>query len=210
MARTASKRFRETAGGYGNQILYRMCADQPKHDDVEIISSKIWIIGRAYAAAIERKVGKRFKKGLKKGDDFCQKKVAPIVNKSEIDEWIRGVSHLHKARRENLYEILECHKNVTDLFKKAAGLNRRSLASKYLHFHVPKVFFIYDSRANRQIKKIVKKLNFKSQLKFDRKKHDKEYAIFFEQCIFYREHLEKTGKEFSPRMLDMKLLKYKF
>jgi hypothetical protein len=28
-----------------------------------------------------------------------------------------------------------------------SGLNKRSLASKYLHFHVPELFYISDSRA---------------------------------------------------------------
>jgi len=33
------------------------------------------------------------------------------------------------------------------LFSKISGLNKRSLASKYLHFHVPELFYISDSRA---------------------------------------------------------------
>jgi hypothetical protein len=41
---------RKDAGGYGNQILYRMCQEQPLHTDTDVISGKIWLIGRAYAA----------------------------------------------------------------------------------------------------------------------------------------------------------------
>ena len=191
MANRTSKTLREKAGGYGNSVLYRMCAEQPKHKSINIISSKIWIIGRAYAAAIERKATKRYKKSVKNGDDFCQKKVAPIVKNSEIDKWIKGVSHIHKVTSENLNGVLECHKKVTDLFRKAAGLNRRSLASKYLHFHAPNVFFIYDSRANKRVRKEIKKLPFKDQPQFDRKKHDLEYAAFCIRCICFRDTLEK-------------------
>ena len=43
--------------GYGNKILYDMCATKPRHDDIDIIVGKIWLIGRSYSAAIERKAG---------------------------------------------------------------------------------------------------------------------------------------------------------
>jgi hypothetical protein len=39
--------------GYGNEVLCRMCDERPEHKVKDIIASKIWIIGRAYAATIE-------------------------------------------------------------------------------------------------------------------------------------------------------------
>lgn len=44
--------------GYGNEVLYKMCSEMPKYDDIEVISAKLWIIGRSYSAAIERKACK--------------------------------------------------------------------------------------------------------------------------------------------------------
>src|ERR1019366_2260152 len=125
----------------------RMCEKEPKHEDIDIISSKVWIIGRAYAAAIERGVVGKFRRGLKPGEDFHQKKAAPAIKKSKIDKWIEAVSDIPRLTEENLKRSLECHKRMTDLFKKITGMEKRSLASKYLHFHASNAFFIYDSRA---------------------------------------------------------------
>jgi hypothetical protein len=54
-------------GGWGNHILYRMCHKQPGHTNVDVIAGKIWLIGRAYAAAIERGAGKAFLGQSQKG-----------------------------------------------------------------------------------------------------------------------------------------------
>lgn len=54
-----------TKWNFGNQIMYDMCAKNPYHTDADIIGGKIWIIGRTYAAAIERG-----KSNTEKSDDF--------------------------------------------------------------------------------------------------------------------------------------------
>ena len=40
---------------FGNGILYKMCEEFPKHDDSDVITGKLLLIGRSYAAAIERR-----------------------------------------------------------------------------------------------------------------------------------------------------------
>jgi len=40
----------------GNNILYDMCRKYPSHTSKEEVLAKIWLIGRAYAATIERRV----------------------------------------------------------------------------------------------------------------------------------------------------------
>ena len=40
---------------FSNRILYHMCEEYPLHNDKDIIAGKIMIIGRTYAAAIERR-----------------------------------------------------------------------------------------------------------------------------------------------------------
>ncbi len=41
-------------GYVGNGILYDMCKKYPRHNNESEIIAKIWIIGRSYAASIER------------------------------------------------------------------------------------------------------------------------------------------------------------
>jgi len=50
-----SKAISETAWDFGNQVLYDMCRANPQHKEDRIIIGKIWLIGRSYAAAIERR-----------------------------------------------------------------------------------------------------------------------------------------------------------
>ncbi len=42
----------------GNETLYKLCRDHPEHKNDKAIVAKIWLIGRSYAAAIERRKNK--------------------------------------------------------------------------------------------------------------------------------------------------------
>jgi len=46
-----------------------------------------------------------------------------------------------------LYDL--CRNQLTDLFREISGLEKRSLASKYLHCHFLRATYIYDERRNR-------------------------------------------------------------
>ena len=58
---------------FGNQILYDMCLKNPSHTNENVIIGKIWLIGRSYAAAIER-----IKEKSVPSDDFYSDVVALI------------------------------------------------------------------------------------------------------------------------------------
>jgi hypothetical protein len=45
----------DTVWDIGNQVLYAMCAANRGHTRDDIIIGKVWLIGRTYAAAIERR-----------------------------------------------------------------------------------------------------------------------------------------------------------
>lgn len=192
--------------GYGNKVLYQMCKKAPTHTDVDEIHGKLWIIGRSYSASIERGAGKN----IVKGEDFIKTKVAQALKKSDIDSWLKSVSSITRLNKENIELSLACHKNLTDLFKKITGKNNRSLASKYLHFHQPLAFFIYDSQANNNIRaRLRESYDKKKRLSYP-KEYDNEYASFSTRCLYYRDHyLEKKIHGLAtPRKLDMELLGY--
>lgn len=48
--------YAEDSSGYGNEVLYRICAERPMHADFDTIQSKFALIGRYYGANIERQV----------------------------------------------------------------------------------------------------------------------------------------------------------
>ena len=125
---------------FGNKILYKMCEEYPLHKDADVLSGKILLIGRSYAAAIER----RKNADDYKGDDFYYDVVAPKMLEigDELDNRIEFLKNNTGVIFDCIPEILSTHKFLMDAFKEMTGLEKRSLASKYLHFHCPEKFFI--------------------------------------------------------------------
>lgn len=190
-------RYANDYSGYGNEVLYRMCSEKPRHRDIDIIKSKLWIIGRAYSAAIERKAG----------PDFKIETAAEILKASEIDSHISRLSKIARTDESNLDTLLCAHKCLTDALQSATGIEKRSLASKYLHFHTPKAVFIFDSIANRNLRNRLSQV--KKRFACDGK-HDGQYEAFARRCIFFRDNVfeRELGALASPRRIDMHLLGY--
>ena len=188
-------KYADDYSGWGNSILYNMCTKRPLHDDIDTISSKLWIIGRSYSAAIERKAGKNFK----------IQKAAKIIMNSDIDEYIADILKVRRPTEKNIHRVLAAHKYLTDVLLRATGVEKRSLASKYLHFHSPNSVFIFDSIANNKVRSKLKGYRFKVS-----NDYDNNYESFCYRCIEYRNnHLEpKLGQLATPRRLDMELLQY--
>lgn len=188
---------------FGNSILYQMCEDNPLHNDADVVIGKIWLIGRSYAAAIER----RKNADDYQGDDFYYDAVAPKMLEigKELDSRIESLKNNTGIIADCVPEILSTHKYLMDAFMDLTGLEKRSLASKYLHFHCPEKFFIYDSRARAAIGKIVKRPNKKILLGVD--DHDAEYGDFVCRMLELQEYLdEKLGVYEKPRAIDSFLL----
>ena len=180
----------------GNEVLYKLCADHPAHTADDVIIAKVWLIGRAYAAAIER----RREQGEFLGDEFYVKKVAPCIHSSAIDAWF------DELRRDgSAAAALRVHKKFTDLLKEMTGLDKRSFASKYLHFHFRSRFFIYDSRAEKSVGQLVNDRAPNRHL--SEGGTDAAYARFFSRCEqLSRSIRDAIGRDPTPREVDKVLL----
>jgi len=185
---------------FANGLLYDLCREHPQHVDASIIVAKVWLIGRAYAAAIERR-----KDAKKEPGSFYLKKVAPPIRKSSIDRWLRSLDHIADIDEQSLPEIVAVHAKVMALFRKIGGDDKRSLASKYLHFHKPHLFFIYDSRANKGLSKLSPILPRATRTVG---LGDNTYRKFVEKCVSLRAHVASrfTDGDLSTRQLDQLLL----
>ncbi|SHK43012.1 hypothetical protein [Fibrobacter sp. UWB12] len=185
---------------FGNSILYKMCKENPKHNNSNIVVGKIWLIGRSYAAAIERR-----KDGRKTGD-FYFDIVAPEMKRisKELD---KKIEELSLSASENFTNLLYTHKFLTKTFNKISHLEKRSLASKYLHFHCPEKVFIYDSRARDGIHKFVERPDKSILNKLQPDKFDKEYGDFVCRVLELKTLLEENLQiTLSPRDIDNFLL----
>ena len=187
---------------YGNSVLYRMCEEEPEHKEIDVIVGKIWLIGRSYAAAIERR-----KNAVVVGDDFYYDEIAPKLLEigPELDDRITKLRKSKGLILDDIKLVLSTHKFLMDIFYELTGLEKRSLASKYLHFHCPEKFFIYDSRARVGIGKLVKRPN--KGILTDVYNCDPEYGDFVCRMLELQEYLdEQLGVYELPRKLDSFLL----
>lgn len=185
----------------GNQVLYTLCQDHPTHNRGDAIIAKIWLIGRSYAAAIERR-----KNADDTSDDFYETIVVEKIRKSQLDDWLAVLPARLTDPWTELGAIITAHKRLMDLFSSMTGLEKRSLASKYLHFHRPDLFFIYDSRAKEAIGKATPRLN---QIKsINAEDQDSEYHTFCRRAQWLREDINtRYHRNLTPRQIDKILLR---
>jgi len=177
----------------------------PYHDNLDEVLAKIWLIGRSYAAAIERRPKSKSKtvKDTRLGDDFYVNHVGPSMLAARVDDWIEPLRSMKKPCSTNVDEILAAHKQLTNLFQQITGIEKRSLASKYLHFHLPQLFYLYDSRAADAIR------SYEPRTKLTRipNHFDRVYAPFFLRCLQLTERIQNHyGFWMSPRAIDNLLL----
>jgi len=183
---------------WGNEVLYRMCREEPLHKDRDIIAGKLWLIGRAYAAQIERRAGK-----IGESDAIYAEVASSIAQSGDLDRWLESVSHINRVDVSNLHLVLATHQRFTLFLKRITKLERRSFASKYLHFHNPLAFFIYDTRASYNIRRTMLYRRF--DISDACTECDREYAAFVLRCIAYR---DDNAQALTPRQLDAQLLGY--
>jgi hypothetical protein len=183
----------------GNEVLYTLCRDHPAHKNPSVVIAKVWLIGRAHAAVIERRRGRH-----EASDSFYIESVAVDIMRSGIDEWIEEAKEKVGRGESAVTQMLATHAKVTQLFEGIAGLNKRSLASKYLHFHVPSLFFIYDTRAAEGVRVLAAPLGRTTGGNGDA---DSEYRRFVEKCVTLQGLIEgRLAVRLSPRQLDNLLL----
>jgi len=182
---------------FGNKVLYDLCRKHPQHSDASIAAAKIWLIGRSYAAAIERR-------RLVTPGNFYRERVAPALVKSKIDEKLLTVRSIGPLSERTFQAVVETHKYVTDLFSSISGQEKRSLASKYLHFHAPKMFFIFDSEAVKGMRHLSGITGRAGRSDLD---SDNDYRKFAEKCLRLRVYIRQNhGVTLTPRQIDRLLL----
>jgi hypothetical protein len=170
-----------------DKVLYDMCKNHPFHDNPKEIIMKTLIIGRVYSVQLER----RKNKDHLIGDRFYEDMVIPTFMKSRLDE------KLINLRTENLKpsvfnDVFSVHKSLMDSLHKITEMDKRSFCSKYLHFHLPKLFFLYDSRLCQSVSILSGKITKEQKETFinTRKNYDITYVEFFLKCYNLKEELQ--------------------
>ena len=179
-----------------NGILYDMCSENPEHNNIDIIAGKVILIGRSYAAALERGRGTP---GTV--DDFYYDKVAHVMKNQAIDSINDPSKNIDK-----IAEVLKTHRMLVDMFAEIIdgnNPNRRSFASKYLHFHCPRFVYLYDNNAKSAASKIVQYPNKTPLNNLTINEYDEQYGEFVCRILELKAYLRCNP---SPREIDEFLL----
>jgi hypothetical protein len=186
----------------GNQVLYELCEQHPAHVREAEVVAKVWLIGRAYSAALERGRGKAVDAALS-NDRFYTEAVPRALRSSELDRRLIALAEVEEVDEFNVAAILDVHAHLVKVFYGLTKKNKRSLASKYLHFHRPSLFFIYDSRAASAIRALGLP---RQDIKVPRGA-DPTYAQFVSAALGVRKYVSSRFRQsLSPRQLDRLLL----
>jgi len=201
MKKSSLIKLEKTPWDWGNSVLYDMCKSNPGHNNESKALGKIWIIGRSYSAAIERGAGKH----RDESKDFYAEKVGPMLARSDIDKWIKKLTKIGRITESNIEILLEIHAEFVEEIHGITDKKKRSLASKYLHFHAPESVFIYDSIANKEIRSLLREETPRFSYK---KGYDDTYSQFVTRCLYLRDEIiePRMKKKITPRFLDKVLL----
>lgn len=188
----------------GNKVLYDLCRDNFYHKETGEILAKVWLIGRAYSAAIERRKNKK-----EENDEFYIGKVAPKFISSGIDDDLDKLKSQTRLTTDNLLQVLTLHKKLTDITFEITELEKRSFCSKYLHFHLPDLFFIYDSRVVEAMRAFITKAPTEMESFIKSDQVDTEYATFVCKSIILREKIKSQHNiDLTLRQVDNILIEY--
>jgi hypothetical protein len=197
------KALQEKVWDFGNSILYNLCKNNFRHNANDKIIAKVLFIGRIYAAAVER----RKNKTTDINDNFYINTVAPTFRKSELDQRLSKLRSFKLVTFGNIKSVLQTHHYLTSVLQRITDLEKRSFSSKYLHFHLPEMFYIYDSRAVSALRL------FRNQVPNDLKwileleNIDYDYAKFYCKCFdLKRQILEVYNIDLTNRQLDNVLI----
>ena len=135
-----------------NDVLYKLCQDYPGNSNLQEVVTKVMIIGKTQSAPIERRHTSFFPKI--KAEDYY-KKVADEITTLDLDAELHGMRCTEPSELKDLTPTLYMHQKIVGAVEKFSKNRHRSFASKYLHFHAPNWFFIFDSIATGALSKQV-------------------------------------------------------
>jgi len=167
------------------RALYDLCFMHRHHMRDELVADKLRLITRLYTDSLAWP-----------GKTFSAEAAAHSLSRSKVDHWFGAL-----ATAEHLDSglLLELHKRLMGVFIDMHEDEARSLASKYLHFHFPELFYVYDTRIASAISLLMQgDCGFLALAEFD-----PAYGRFHACCRKLTESITPlVGRALSPRELD--------
>ncbi len=167
------------------RALYDLCFMHRHHMRDDIVADKLRLIMRLYSES-----------PAWPGGAFSAEATAHTLSRSSVDHWFGALS---TAEALDSSLLLELHKRLMDVFSDLSEEEARSLASKYLHFHFPELFHVYDSRIASALSLLMGAEGGYLALAA----YDPAYGRFHAGCRKLTERIAPlVGRNLSPRELD--------
>lgn len=198
-------RFREVIKLYERdssltyETLQSLCEAHPSHEAMREVKAKILIIGRTFAAQIERKVASDKSQGSSAGTVASHF----VKHGKKIDKWITEIPTGDRLSEEGLSVVLRNHARLVKLLSNITIKKQDvpSFASKYLHFHRP-IVPIYDSEARRALRRLVPLKRDRARPKLDKD----PYRIFVMRLRELNRQAIEDHEQPTIRELDQYLM----
>lgn len=150
------------------RALYELCFLRRDHLNARIVSDKLNLIVRLPASNGARSA-------------FSTEAIAHRLEKSGVDHWFNG---LRTAEDISLASLQELHARIMQVFGELPEPEARTLASRYLHFHFPELFCIYDASLDQRMQELLPQALIAEQAGADT-----VYAAYFQRCRLLCERL---------------------
>jgi len=126
-----------------DQVIIRMCDENPGHTQVPEVYAKVALINRAYRA------------NMQMGAKNAEWNVAKLLVDQKSDKFIAPLRVLPRFGRETISEIVSTHESLVQLVHTVTNRTTNSFASKYLSFHAPRVVPLFDSNSYKVAQQLV-------------------------------------------------------
>lgn len=183
-----------------DSVLYRLCAEHPRHEEYKWVHAKVFIIGRTYSSGMERNVAKLG------GQGSSLRQVAQQLWKQheEVDRLFRHLQAVSEPlSAEKVAKLVELHGHLLKVIRPVtrSGRSPRSFVSKYMHFHNSAVP-IYDSYAASELKR----WSQKKELFDEPQDADHRYAGFTTRFYGLLCQLRRVDSRMNVRLTDAFLI----
>lgn len=164
------------------RALYELCFLRRDHLNTRIVHDKLNLIARLPSSGGERA-------------PFSIEAIAHRLEKSGIDHWF---SALRTAEDISIASLLDLHARIMPVFGELPEDEARTLASRYLHFHFPELFCIYDAALDQSMQNLLAQAAMPEQ-----PTADAVYAAYFQRCRLLCERLSPMlGRRLSLNELE--------
>jgi hypothetical protein len=101
-----------------------MCEEHPRHIEVGTVAGKVWLIGRSYAAAVERRIIPAEADPVS-NESFFEFQLAPALISSDIDQKLDLVRQHKGLSDESLLPVLDAHYHLVSVLRRLTHQDKR-------------------------------------------------------------------------------------